>query len=161
MVRVKSTPNHLVIINGKRVITGAGGKGKLAHLNGIIGRAPPKISDTTDPSGKLKPGDEIKAGKKQGRYRIGERALAEIRQYQGSTNYLIRRLPFQRVVREIALKVIPGMRFQASALSALQSASEDYLISLFEDTQLCALHAKRITINARDMQLALRLQKAV
>lgn len=92
------------------------------------------------------------------RFRPGTVALREIRKYQKSTNLLIRKLPFQRVVREIAAGVKPDLRFQGSAVLALQEASEAYLVHLFEDTNLCAIHAKRITIMPKDIQLARRIR---
>jgi histone H3 len=84
--------------------------------------------------------------KKPRRYRPGTVALREIRRYQKSTDLLIRKLPFQRLVREIAQQVRENTRFQGSAVLALQEASEAYLVGLFEDTNLCAIHAKRVTI---------------
>merc|ERR1719512_24902 len=84
--------------------------------------------------------------KKPHRYRPGTVALREIRKYQKSTDLLIRKLPFQRLVREIAQEFKNELRFQSSAILALQEASEAYLVSLFEDTNLCAIHAKRVTI---------------
>ncbi|CAH3187237.1 unnamed protein product [Porites lobata] len=69
--------------------------------------------------------------------------LREIRRYQKSTELLIRKLPFQRLVREIAQDFKTDLRFQSSAVLALQEASEAYLVGLFEDTNLCAIHAKR------------------
>ena len=84
--------------------------------------------------------------KKPHRYRPGTVALREIRRYQKSTDLLIRKLPFQRLVREIAQDFKNDLRFQGSAILALQEASESYLVSLFEDTNLCAIHAKRVTI---------------
>ena len=80
------------------------------------------------------------------RYRPGTRALMEIRRFQKTTDLLIRKLPFQRLVREIAQDFKNDLRFQGSAILALQEASESYLVSLFEDTNLCAIHAKRVTI---------------
>ena len=80
------------------------------------------------------------------RYRPGTVALREIRAYQKSTNLLLRKLPFQRLVREIAQAFNSDLRFQSTAILALQEASEAYLVSLFEDTNLCAIHAKRVTI---------------
>ncbi|TNY24375.1 histone 3 [Rhodotorula diobovata] len=97
--------------------------------------------------------------KKPHRYLPGTVALREIRRYQKSTQLLIRRLPFQRLVREICnAGVQEPFRWQASALQALQEAAEDYLVALFEDTNLCAIHAKRVTIQRKDMQLARRLR---
>jgi histone H3 len=69
---------------------------------------------------------------------------------------LIRKLPFQRLVREIAQDT--GLRFQSCAILALQEAAEAYLVGLFEDTNLCAIHAKRVTIMPKDMQLARRIR---
>jgi histone H3 len=96
--------------------------------------------------------------KKPHRYRPGTVALREIRRYQKSTDLLIRKLPFQRLVREIAQDFKNDLRFQSTAILALQEASEAYLVSLFEDTNLCAIHAKRITIFPRDIQLVRRIR---
>ncbi len=96
--------------------------------------------------------------KKSSRYRPGTIALREIRRYQKSTELLIRRLPFQKLVKEIAHTHMPDVRFQASSLMALQEASEAYLVGLFEDTNQCAIHARRVTIMVRDMQLARRIR---
>lgn len=98
------------------------------------------------------------AGGKPHRYRPGTVALREIRRYQKSTELLIRKLPFQRLVREIAQDFKMDLRFQTSAVGALQEAAEAYLIGLFEDTNLCAIHAKRVTIMPKDMQLARRIR---
>jgi len=94
--------------------------------------------------------------KKPHRYRPGTVALREIRKYQKSTELLIRKLPFQRLVREIAQDFKTDLRFQSSAVLALQEAAEAYLVGLFEDTNLCAIHAKRVTIMPKDIQLARR-----
>ncbi|XP_004712542.2 uncharacterized protein LOC101637994 isoform X1 [Echinops telfairi] len=83
--------------------------------------------------------------KKPHRYRPGTVALREIRRYQKSTELLIRKLPFQRLAREIAQDFKTDLRFQSSAVMALQEASEAYLVGLFEDTNLCAIHAKRMS----------------
>ncbi|EPQ18970.1 Histone H3.3 type 1 [Myotis brandtii] len=85
-------------------------------------------------------------------------ALREIRRYQKSTELLIRKLPFQRLVREIAQDFKTDLRFQSAAIGALQEASEAYLVGLFEDTNLCAIHAKRVTIMPKDIQLARRIR---
>lgn len=92
------------------------------------------------------------------RFRPGTVALREIRKYQKSTELLIRKLPFQRLVREIAQDFVKDIRFQSAAVGALQEAAEGYLVGLFEDTNLIALHAKRVTIMAKDMQLARRIR---
>lgn len=96
--------------------------------------------------------------KKPHRYRPGTVALREIRKYQKSTDLLIRKLPFQRLVREIAQDFKTDLRFQSSAVLALQEAAEAYLVGLFEDTNLAAIHAKRVTIMPKDIQLARRIR---
>ena len=96
--------------------------------------------------------------KKPHRFRPGTVALREIRRFQKSTELLIRKLPFQRLVREIASEYRNELRFQSSAVLALQEASEAYMVGLFEDTNLCAIHAKRVTIMPKDMQLARRIR---
>ncbi len=98
------------------------------------------------------------AGLRKRRYRPGTVALREIRRYQKSTELLIKKLPFQRLVREIAQEFHKDLRFQSSAVLALQEAAEAYLIGLFEDTNLCAFHAKRVTIMPKDLQLAKRIR---
>ena len=92
--------------------------------------------------------------KKPHRYRPGTVALREIRRYQKSTDLLIRKLPFQRLVREIAQDFKSDLRFQGSAVLDLLEAAEAFLVGLFEDTNLCAIHAKRVTIMPKDIQLA-------
>ncbi|KAL3811902.1 hypothetical protein ACHAXA_001427 [Cyclostephanos tholiformis] len=93
------------------------------------------------------------------RMRPGERALREIRQYQSSTSLLLRRLPFARLVREIQYGMTrTPYRWQGSAILALQEASEAHLVALFEDSNLCAIHGKRVTIMPKDMQLARRIR---
>lgn len=102
------------------------------------------------------------------RYRPGQVVLREIRQYQAKTDLLLRKLPFARVVRDIAdefrgidptlKRANEGLRWQSHALLALQEAAEAYLVHLFEDTNLCAIHAKRVTIMQKDMQLARRIR---
>jgi histone H3 len=96
--------------------------------------------------------------KKPHRFRPGTVALREIRKYQKSTELLIRKLPFQRLVREVAQGFESDLRFQTSAIQALQEAAESYLVGLFEDTNLCAIHARRVTIMPKDVQLARRIR---
>ncbi|BFZ55066.1 centromeric DNA-binding histone H3-like protein cse4 [Savitreella phatthalungensis] len=102
------------------------------------------------------------------RYKPGTVALREIRRYQKSTDLLMAKIPFGRVVREIASEFVTGyyaadyeaagLRWQSHALLCLQEAAESYLVHLFEDVNLCAIHAKRVTIMQRDMQLARRIR---
>ena len=98
--------------------------------------------------------------KKPHKYRPGTVALREIRKYQKGVNLLIPKLPFQRLVQEVIddMSNKKGFRLQSHALEALREASEAYLVDLFDDTNLCALHAKRITIMPKDMQLARRIR---
>ena len=96
--------------------------------------------------------------KKPHRYRPGTVALREIRRYQKSTDLLVRRLPFQRLVREIAQGFKEELRFQSSSVLALQEAAEAYHVGFFEDTNLCAIHAKRVTIMPKDIQLSRRIR---
>ena len=96
--------------------------------------------------------------KKIHRFRPGTVALREIRKYQKSTELLIRKLPFQRLIRELAQDFRNDLRFQSSAVLALQEASEAYLVGLFEDTNLCAIHAKRVTIMPKDILLAKKIR---
>ena len=93
-----------------------------------------------------------------GRFRPGIMALREIRHYQKSSALLIKKLPFQRLVREIAQDFKTDLRFQAVAILCLQEAAEAYLVGLFEDMNLCAIHAKRVTITPKDLQLARRIR---
>lgn len=93
------------------------------------------------------------------RWRPGTVALREIRRYQRSANLLINKTSFHCLVTEIASDVFQrDYRFQSTAVLALQEASEAHLIGLFEDSNLCALHAKRVTLMRKDMQLARRIR---
>lgn len=96
--------------------------------------------------------------KKPHRYRPGTVALREVRKLQKTTDLLIRKVPFQRLVREITQEFRTDIRFQSQALGALQEATEAYLVGLFEDCNLCAIHAKRVTIMPKDIQLARRIR---
>lgn len=111
------------------------------------------------PPGK-KPAATGEEPQKRRRYRPGTVALRDIRRYQKSTDLLIKKMPFQRLVREIArdLGLVTDLRFQVSAINALQEAAEAHLVSLFEDTNLCAIHGRRVTIMPKDMSLARRLR---
>ncbi|KAJ2514443.1 centromeric DNA-binding histone H3-like protein cse4 [Coemansia sp. RSA 1939] len=111
--------------------------------------------------------DSPGGGGRKRRLPNGIKALREIRMYQKSTDMLISKLPFARVVREIAQDYVSdythsgtptGLRWQSSAILALQEASEAFLVHLFEDANLCALHAKRVTIMQKDIQLARRIR---
>jgi len=106
--------------------------------------------------------------KKPHRYRPGTVALREIRKYQKTTNLLIRKLPFQRLVREIVRDLVDDInsptqnqyyRFQSTAILAIQEATEAYSVSIFEDSNRCAIHAKRVTVMPKDTDLAVQIRK--
>ncbi|KAL0637876.1 centromeric DNA-binding histone H3-like protein cse4 [Maublancomyces gigas] len=128
---------------------------------------------SSDSGARTQAGDPV-PGPRARRWHPGTRALREIRQYQRTTDLLIRKLPFSRLVREIALDYsnaahmgglggtgnLDPIRWQSTAIQALQEASEAYLIHLFEDSNLLAIHAKRVTIMQKDIQLARRIRGA-
>ena len=92
------------------------------------------------------------------RYRAGTAALKDIRHFQKTSALLIRKLPFQRLVREITQDYKTDLRFQSAAILCLQEAVEAYLVRLFDDANLCAIHARRVTIMPKDIQLARRIR---
>ena len=106
------------------------------------------------PQGYYKPSDKQKGFK----WRPEMRALWEIRFYQKSTALLLQHIPFLHLMREVAQDFKMDLRFTADATYTLQCASEDYLVRLFEDSNLCAIHAKQVTIMPKDIQLARRIQ---
>ena len=100
---------------------------------------------------KLVPGISNGKNKKPHRFRPGTVALREIRKHQKSVDFLMAKLPFHRLVREIA-QDMGEKRFRKSALDALQEATEAYIVELLSDANLCAIHAKRVTIMPKDLQ---------
>ena len=96
--------------------------------------------------------------KRKFRHKAGTIALREIKRYQKQTKAILPRAPFQRLVRQICSGIDSGLRFQAQALVALQEASEAYLVGILEDSNLCAIHANRVTIMKKDMDLARRIR---
>ena len=95
--------------------------------------------------------------RKPRRFRPGTVALRQIKKYQKSTELLIRKLPFQRLVGEVAQKIDSTLRFQSTAILALQEASEDFLITMFDKVNLCTIHGNRVTIKVKDIQLWRRM----
>ena len=95
--------------------------------------------------------------KKPRRFRPGTVTLRQIRRYQKSTDLLIRKIPFQRLVREISQELKHDLRFQSTALLALQEAAEDYLVKMFDQVNLCAIHGGRVTIQVKDIVLWRRI----
>ncbi|KAJ1916367.1 centromeric DNA-binding histone H3-like protein cse4 [Mycoemilia scoparia] len=130
------------------------------------GRHPPSRAPLTHRTTSTRASPASKTPKKPRRYRPGTVALREIRFFQKSTNLLLSKLPFARLVREIAIDIYDnefteeavGRRWQSSAILALQEAAEAYMVHLFEDANLCAIHAKRVTIMQKDIQLARRIR---
>ena len=92
------------------------------------------------------------------RYRAGTAAVQDIRHFQKTSVLLIRKLPFQRLVREIAQDFKTDLRFQSAEILCLQEAAEAYLVRLFDDANLCAIHAKRVTIMLKDILLARQIR---
>ena len=101
---------------------------------------------------------KVPGQKKHRRFRPGTVALREIRRFQKTGETLIRRAPFQRMVREVATAAKSGLRWQSAALAAMQEATESYVVGLLSDSNLCALHARRVTVMPRDIHLARRLR---
>jgi histone H3 len=96
--------------------------------------------------------------KRTHRFRPGTVALRQIKKFQRGTDLLIRKAPFQRLVREVAAGQKDGLRWAASAVAAVQESAEAHLIGLLADANLCALHTRRVTAMPRDLQLARRLR---
>ncbi|XP_072988396.1 histone H3.3-like [Typha latifolia] len=123
------------------------------------GEAPRKeLAQKAARSGKTIPNPKLGRLKRPHRFRPGTVALREIRKFQKTTELLIRKMPFQRLVREIAQDFKMDLRFQSHAVLALQEAAESYIIGMFEDANLCAIHAKRVTIMTKDIQLSRRIR---
>jgi histone H3 len=122
------------------------------------GRAPPVVMLAARAARKTAP--MVGGIKRPHRYRPGTVALREIRKYQRSTELLLRKAPFARLVKEVTAVTLgqPWMRYQSFAVLALQEAAEAYLVALFEDANLCAIHARRVTIFPVDLQLARRIR---
>jgi histone H3/H4 len=98
--------------------------------------------------------------RKKRRFRPGTRVLQEIRKLQQTTHTLVPRVHFSRIVRDVAHSLVGGTdyRWASEALEAMQTAAEAYLVGLFEDANLCAMHAKRVTIQVKDILLAQRIR---
>lgn len=120
---------------------------------------PSGLRKTSTPKNSTQSPNTPGTGRKPRRFRPGSRALLEIRRFQKTTELLIPKLPFSRLIREICLNMVSSdYRFQSLALLALQEAAEAYMVTLFEDSLLCAIHAKRVTVMPRDMNLARRIR---
>lgn len=131
----------------------------MGRTKAVLERSTPPARDSRRPKAKSsRPGSSNTSHPSGRRYRPGVQALREIRKFQKSTKPLIRKLPFHRLVRSMAEESNVGLRFQVSAVLAMQEAAESYVVDLFVDTNLCAVHAKRVTITVKDMQLARRIR---
>ena len=122
---------------------------------------PPSLNSTTAKK-KVVGGTETHQEKWVRRLRPGEKALKQIREFRRTTGLLIRRFPFQRLVRSIQKDIAaPGQepfRWTAEALYVIQSVTEDYLVNLLEDSYQCTLHARRVTLMPKDLRLARRIR---
>jgi len=123
-------------------------------------RLPPTAAEKRMQHSSSKPVARKPSEKVRGKFRPGMKALREIGKYQKSTELLIRKMPFQRLVREIAYNISGGgeFRWNSMAILALQEAAENELVRLFEMSQLAAVHAHRVTIQPRDIQLVRRIR---
>ena len=132
------------------------GKNAASKLSSKSKKAGRPASKKTGPASKgIKKQD---GDRKKNRFRPGTVALREIKKYQKSHDTLLPKASFQRLVRHISGNIDNDLRFQAQALMALQESAEAYLVGIFEDTQLCAIHANRVTIMKKDMDLARRIR---
>ncbi len=104
-------------------------------------------------------GQKAIAVRKPHSWRPGTVALREIRKFKKKTNLLVRKDPFQRLVQEVALKFGKSdLQMQSTAVLALQEAAEYFIVDVFSDTNLCAMHGKHATIMVKDMVLACHIQ---
>jgi histone H3 len=107
---------------------------------------------------KTAPAEGGMKAKRTHRFRPGTVALREIKRYQKATTFMLAKAPFQRFIRAICDGIDGQLRFQSAALLALQEAAESYLTGLFEDANLCAIHASRVTVMKKDLELARRIR---
>ena len=126
-----------IIFGGSKKLSKGGSKNRLLPGNNAVKQRP---------------------SKRRFRSRPGVVALREIKRLQRSTDLLVPRLPFQRVVKEIAGKINSDLRFSAQGLLALQESAESFMTGLFEDSYMCTVHAKRVTLMPKDVQLARRIR---
>eukprot|EP00117_Sycon_ciliatum_P049836 scpid92674/ scgid35276/ Histone H3 len=133
-------------LTGKRIRVTTEGRVKVVKNQKRVSASPKSYTE-----------NPVKARKRLTRHKPGQLAFKEIRRYQKSVNLLIPKAPFQRLVAEI-IRNHGAFRLQVAALSAMQEAAEAFLVSLFEDTNMCALHANRVTIMPKDIELARRIR---
>jgi histone H3 len=136
------------MVRTKQVSAKASGASKKAPTKNFKN----KDGKTVRVSGGIKPPPEEGGARKKRKYRAGTVALREIRRYQKSTDNLIRKLPFQRLVRELAVEFKTDLRFQSSAVEALQSAAESYLVKILAKSNIAGMHAQRVTLFSKDIK---------
>ena len=149
---VKKLPTGKRVLPSKKGGSARGGGGGASRpVSGIAGGGP-----SSGGTGSVAAGGEQQ---KKRKYRPGTRALMEILHYQKSVEFLIRKLPFQRVVWEVAqnLGAIDDLRFTPDTIFTLQEASEVFLVNLMEDSNLYMIHHGRITITLKDYHLVMRM----
>ena len=132
-------------------------KEKIKMENARWVREMKKRSGRKDSKKEAKSVKKVNGQKEEGtvtRMRRGLKALQDIKWYQSNTDQLIQKLPFQRVVRQVAQSIRADLWFQSTAIMALQDAGEVFLIGLLEEANYCAIHAKHITVMPKDIQLA-------
>lgn len=155
MPRIKVAGKKVPVENTKNIKASKGKKNVASNAKGS------KVNPTVASKSKaiVKKTAPAEGGmKKKFRFRPGTVALREIKKYQKATELLLAKAPFQRFVRAICDGIDGQLRFQANALLALQEAAESYLTGLFEDANLCAIHANRVTVMKKDMELARRIR---
>ncbi|CAG2104211.1 unnamed protein product [Medioppia subpectinata] len=143
-----TVPHTCVDINGVRRVPIGKGKAKTRLRKATM---PKRRSGITVP--RVPPPPETNPRRKKRKNRV----LKDIKDLQKTTHTLIKKLPFQRLVREIAPQFMVGVRFQSAAIGALQATIESYITDLFTDAGLLAKHAGRVTVMPRDIQVARRL----
>ena len=129
---------------------------KAAAKISAMSKASKAIKKTGPAAGGVKNAEKPEG--KKNRFKPGTVALREIKKYQKSNELILPRAPFMRLVKNIAEGTDHQIRFQSQAIQALQEAAEGYIVGLFEDTNLCAIHAKRQTVMKKDMELARRIR---
>lgn len=145
------TDDHIIAITPSIVDTMARSKAKPQKNPAKWARRQPGLPGIdTKKKAKSKARSDIKAP--------GSKAIREIKRYQKTTNLLIPMAPFYRLCREILNDIGLDYKIKNEAVLALQTASEDYLVGVLSDANSCAIHAKRVTLTPKDMQLAMRLQ---
>ena len=142
--------------NQRKDLASLSGQVQQARQPGGRGKKPPTTSRVRGPRPDRPP--PVTRQVRGHRFRPGTVALREIRKYQKNTDLLIARAPFERLVKSIALNIDNNKRFQSTAVTALQEASEAHLVGLLEESNLCAIHARRVTLMPRDIQLAKRIR---